>query len=301
MAWKVIIILLVVLLLGVLVPAMLPDSQMVRDESFFIALNRVVAQTPTEICETMTLDDQSTEEVLPGVVLTWGSSFRCVNAPDEGSYEFTVTASRTGESVAIMVIEALELTHTTPRPLGQAPPATIVEVVGLPTTIDPNSSQSFTVSGDYELAVTDEGNKANLHFCASGLDQSSGVPFHLGINAHFRGPGAREDEDSDPPIITNIQVTPRPNGATVTWTTNEPATSQVLYGPGPNLVTTSIIASNGCGTTESHRVDLIGLLPEITYVFQILSRDGAGNLATSAQLEFTTTAGNVLYLPLILR
>lgn len=246
-------------------------------------------------------EEQSVEEVLPGVTVTWDSAFRCLDAPVQGQYAFTVTlAADAGNPVAV-VIDNVALTHTTPRPLGQAPPADIDTVTGLALTLAASDNGSFSVNGSYELATTDEGQKANLHFCASGQDQNSGEPFYLGLNALFRGPGASEDEDSDPPIITNIQVTPRSTGATITWTTDEPATSQVLYGPAPNLDTTSIIASNGCGTTETHRVDITGLLPETTYAFQILSRDGAGNLATSAQLEFTTTSDAVFYLPLILK
>ncbi len=136
--------------------------------------------------------EQSTEEVLLGVVLTWDSAFLCADAPDEGSYEFTVTVANSAESAQAVSIDALALTHTTPRPRGQAPDAS-GEATGLPLTMAPGETAGFTVSGTYELVATDEGKKANLHFRASGHGVSSGEPFQVGINAHVRAPGVPLD------------------------------------------------------------------------------------------------------------
>ena len=55
---------------------------------------------------------------------------------------------------------------------------------GLPVTVAPGETESFTVSGTYELVQTDEGDKANLHLVATG---SAGGRFTLGINVHLRG------------------------------------------------------------------------------------------------------------------
>lgn len=143
----------------------------------------------TQVCDPI---EQSAEEVLSGVVLTWDSAFLCADAPDEGSYEFTVTVANSAESAEAVSIDDLTLTHTTPRPRGQAPDAS-GEATGLPLALAPGETASFTVSGTYELAQTDEGKKANLHFRASGHGASSGEPFELGINAHFRAPGVPLD------------------------------------------------------------------------------------------------------------
>ncbi|MCM8750333.1 hypothetical protein NET02_14360 [Thermomicrobiaceae bacterium CFH 74404] len=147
------------------------------------------SSTETLGCEPI---EQSAEEVLPGVVLTWDSAFLCADAPDAGSYELTVTVSNSAESAEAVSIDALTLTHTTPRPRGQAPSAS-GDATGLPLTLAPGTTASFTVSGTYELVETDEGKKANLHFRASGHGLSSGEPFELGINAHVRAPGVPLD------------------------------------------------------------------------------------------------------------
>jgi hypothetical protein len=141
-----------------------------------------------ELCA---VDDTSTQEVLPGVTLTWDSSFRCEDAPDEGAYEITVQVSNDAASSEAVRIEDLILSHTTPRPRGQAPEAT-AEPEGLPIIVAPGETDSFSVSGTYTLVQTDEGKKANLHLLALGEGTDSGLEFQLGINVHLRAPGARE-------------------------------------------------------------------------------------------------------------
>jgi hypothetical protein len=56
----------------------------------------------------------------------------------------------------------------------------------------PGMTASFTVRGSYELAETDEGQKANVHFLVHGASASDGDPFSLGVNAHFRAPGVED-------------------------------------------------------------------------------------------------------------
>jgi len=153
-----------------------------------LVLGLATAGLPAAALQTCEPVDQSTEEVLPGVVLTWDSSFLCANAPDSDTYTFTVTVSNSAASDEAVVIESLALSHTTPRPRGRAPSAT-GSADGLPVTIAPGESADFTVNGSYQLVATDEGKKANLHFRAMGSGEESGLDFQLGINAHFRAPG----------------------------------------------------------------------------------------------------------------
>ena len=139
-----------------------------------------------ELCSVV---DTSRKEVLPGVVLTWDSSFRCGDAPDEGTYRIRVRVSNDAGSSEAVKIRNLVLTHTSPRPRGQGPEAT-AEAEGLPITVRPGQTKSFTVSGSYELVTTDEGDKANLHLRALGKGKESNDRFRLGINVHLRAPGA---------------------------------------------------------------------------------------------------------------
>ncbi len=77
------------------------------------------------------------------------------------------------------------------------------------------------------------------------------------------------------------------SGTTITWTTNESATSQVDDG-----LTISYGSSTTADTTlvTSHGQVLSGLSPGTTYHYRVRSSDGAGNVAVSADGTFTTTS-----------
>ncbi|MGH9243356.1 MAG: hypothetical protein ACRD29_03375 [Acidimicrobiales bacterium] len=190
-------------------------------------------QESTQACVPV---DQSTEEVLAGVTLTWDSSFLCADAPDAGSYTFTVTVTNAPGSADGVTVHSVELTHTTPRPGGQAPPGS-GSAQGVPFEVSAGGTGSFSVSGTYELVETDEGSKANLHFLAMGAGSASGDGFELGINAHLRGPGAEEsgppagmpplgDECFGPPPFAEIPAQPAdPAGGVVPSPRAEEATT----------------------------------------------------------------------------
>ncbi|MBK8988318.1 MAG: hypothetical protein IPM39_19995 [Chloroflexi bacterium] len=162
-----------------------------------LALLAALGVTATAAQESCIATGQSTEEVLPGITITWDSAFHCEDAPDEGEYEFTVVVSNDANSSEAVIIDTLALTHTTPRPRGQAPEAT-TEAPSLPTIIDPGESQSFTVSGSYTLVSVGAEKQANLHFRASGYGPTI-EPFYLGLNAMLRGEGVDEPGNGTEP------------------------------------------------------------------------------------------------------
>ncbi len=99
------------------------------------------------------------------------------------------------------------------------------------------------------------------------------------------------------PVISNIAVSSiTSSGATITWTTNVTADSQVMYGT---------TASLGSATTPNptlvinHNVALSGLTANTTYFFHVMSMDASGNMAASNISNFTTTAGGSGGAPLI--
>jgi peptidoglycan hydrolase-like protein with peptidoglycan-binding domain/lysophospholipase L1-like esterase len=91
--------------------------------------------------------------------------------------------------------------------------------------------------------------------------------------------------DNTSPIISSISSgTPGLTSTTVTWTTDEAATSRVVYG------TTSSYgsASTSAAFVTSHSVGLTGLTSNTTYHFAVVSTDALGNIATSTDQTFTT-------------
>jgi phosphodiesterase/alkaline phosphatase D-like protein len=96
--------------------------------------------------------------------------------------------------------------------------------------------------------------------------------------------------DTTVPVITNVAATPAATSATVTWTTNEPADGQVQYGLTTSYGSSSSLASS---LTTAHSIGLSGLSAGTTYHYRVLSRDAAGNLGSSTDMTFTTTAPDV--------
>lgn len=74
-------------------------------------------------------------------------------------------------------------------------------------------------------------------------------------------------------------------GAVIGWSTNVPATSRVTYGVG-NAAASSTQATSSSQTF--HSVQLSGLQPATTYLYQAVSVDQNGLSASSSVLSFTT-------------
>jgi hypothetical protein len=90
--------------------------------------------------------------------------------------------------------------------------------------------------------------------------------------------------DTTKPVISSIASSTGPTTATITWNTNEGATSTVRYG-----ATSSYgAASSSAALDTAHTIALSGLSGSTAYHFQISSADSSGNIATSSDLIFTT-------------
>lgn len=100
----------------------------------------------------------------------------------------------------------------------------------------------------------------------------------------------RTGTDVVAPIITSISSSGvSSSSATVSWTTNELATSKAYYGTvSPLNLITALSAVNTTFVT-SHSLTLVGLTSSTTYFFVAESKDAANNMATSTQQSFLTT------------
>lgn len=99
-----------------------------------------------------------------------------------------------------------------------------------------------------------------------------------------------DNRDTQPPAISSVaskNITS--TGATITWSTNEPADTQVEYG-----LTTSYgtLTSLDKMLTQTHSVTLSGLKAGKTYYYRVRSKDAAGNLAFSGRYTFKTAAAS---------
>lgn len=93
--------------------------------------------------------------------------------------------------------------------------------------------------------------------------------------------------DTSAPTFSSLGVSTTSSTATITWTTSEPATTQIHYGTssGSYPLTTTLSSS----LVTSHSATISSLSPG-TYYYQALSNDGVGNGGTSSQASFTIDA-----------
>ena len=94
--------------------------------------------------------------------------------------------------------------------------------------------------------------------------------------------------DATAPTISAVSaVSITNNSATINWTTSEPSTSQVEYGP-----TTSYGSVTPLDTAlvTSHSVTLTGLAASTTYNYRVRSADAASNQRVDTNKTFTTLA-----------
>jgi arylsulfatase A-like enzyme len=92
--------------------------------------------------------------------------------------------------------------------------------------------------------------------------------------------------DVTPPTISNVAASGITlQSATITWTTNEPADSQVEYGPSAVYGSSTPVNS---AVVTSHSVTLTGLAPNSLYHYRVLSKDPSGNAGSSGDFTFTT-------------
>jgi len=94
--------------------------------------------------------------------------------------------------------------------------------------------------------------------------------------------------DTTPPTVTEVSVSKtEETGATITWVTNEPATSQVEYGPSETYGKTSQLDKQ---LNTNHSITLTGLEPNTLYHFKVKSTDANGNEASSQANTLKTQA-----------
>ena len=160
-------------------------------------------------------------------------------------------------------------------------PATTRVDFGETTTYD-NAYEDLTLTTSHSASLTGLTADTLYHFQLTSTD-SGGLPTTTPDDTFTT------EATNVAPVISNVVVTPGQTTATITWDTDEPATTRVDFGE----TTTYDNAYEDLTLTTSHSASLTGLTADTLYHFQLTSTDSGGLPTTTPDDTFTTEATNV--------
>ncbi|MCP4148466.1 MAG: hypothetical protein GY757_12035 [bacterium] len=144
------------------------------------------------------------------------------------------------------------------------------------------AQSSYTRWGDYSTLTIDPDDDETFWYTPEYYT-STGTNWNTRIGS-FKIPTSG---DTTPPVISSISAgSISQTGATITWTTDESADSEVNYGTTSSYGSTETSAS----LVTSHSISLTGLTAETTYHYSVQSSDSSSNTSTSTDYTFTTLA-----------
>lgn len=144
-------------------------------------------------------------------------------------------------------------------------------------------------TGAFNLSVSGLRCGTTYHFRAFAINDagtSYGSDNTFTTNSCAGGIARDRGYDTTAPLISNIKVIVADTYATISWQTDEPSWSWVVYGVSTSYGLEKKITSY----VSSHSLTLTGLSPQTIYYYQIKSKDSAGNISSSTDRTFTTLA-----------
>ncbi|MEW6682011.1 MAG: fibronectin type III domain-containing protein [Nitrospirota bacterium] len=218
-----------------------------------------------------------------------------------GTYYFAVTAENTAGGLSGFSNEVSKVVPDTTPPVISAVAASAITASGTTLTWATNEASTslaeFGLTTSYGSSTALDSTRVTAHTrTLSGLSAATTYHYRV-ISTDAAGNTAVSADntfttasaaDTTPPGLSNItsgSVTSA--AASITWVTNEAATTQVDYG-----TTTAYGASTTLDATlvTAHSAALVGLQGGTTYHFRVRSADAAGNVAVSGDATFTTLA-----------
>ncbi len=143
--------------------------------------------------------------------------------------------------------------------------------LGTQVTLTPTPAQGWTFTG-WSGALSGSDDPAQLTLDADAQ-----------VTATF----TQQDPDPTPPVITGVDASATHDRATITWTTDVPASSAVAYGPTTDYESGTV---DDAALVQDHSVQLTGLEPETTYHYRPSSTDADGESTDGPDATFTTSA-----------
>jgi phosphodiesterase/alkaline phosphatase D-like protein len=223
--------------------------------------------------------------------LTPGTSYyykaKAVGADTVYGAEKSFTASTTPPTATTSNAASIATTSATLNGnltfLGTATSVTISFVWGTTTSYgNATTPEAKTATGAFSANLTGLTANTTYHFRANAVGHGSAV---YGEDMTFTTASLADTAVPVISVVNSSDITV--SKATITWTTNEAATSQVQYGLTEEYGSSTTPDTN---LVNTHSVDLTGLKAGKTYHYRVISKDAASNQALSEDYTFTTDA-----------
>ncbi len=145
------------------------------------------------------------------------------------------------------------------------------------------ASTSATLGTSHSITLTGLSSATTYHYRVQSTDASSNTA--TSSDATFI---TATVPDTTAPVLSSISAgTPGQTSTTITWTSDENATTRIAYGPTSSYGSyTSLNAS----LVTSHSQAVSGLTAATTYHYAVISADASGNTATSSDQTFVTSS-----------
>ncbi|NCB85759.1 MAG: hypothetical protein EOM44_14905, partial [Bacteroidia bacterium] len=196
-------------------------------------------------------------------------------------------------SVASVVISPADTTPPSISSINVIPGVNNVEITWT-TNEDSISKIDYGLTNSYGLNVLDSTLKLNHNVLISSLNACTTYHFRIGsrdalLNSSFSpdqtfNTGGCIVADTVPPTIASIVASPDINEASISWMTNEPASSIVEYGTDNNYgqeVSDNTLA-------HSHNLMISGLNSCTVYYYKVRSLEASSNEGVVSNQSFTT-------------
>ena len=201
-----------------------------------------------------------------------------------GPYDVVATSMAAGDSVAPQVaVTAPADGSTVSGPVTiQADASDNVAVAGVTFQIDGAPQGPAQTSAPYQLTWDSTTVPNGTHTIAAVAADAAGNTSSASVTV-----SVSNQPDTTPPTLTNVTVfSVTATSASISWTTNERATSRVDFGE----TLAYGAASSDAALTTAHALTMTGLRSGTTYHSLASSADAAGNVGAATDGTFTTPA-----------
>jgi peptidoglycan hydrolase-like protein with peptidoglycan-binding domain len=215
-------------------------------------------------------------------------------ATSSGSYSIVAVARDTSNNYATSTAEVVTVDNTPPviSSISSGTPGQTAATITWTTNENANSRIDFGTTSSYGTASTSAAFVTSHSIVLSGL--TAATMYHYRVQSADSSGNTATSSDQlfttasvAAPMISSIASSTTQTTATITWTTDQTASSTVNYGTSIAYGT----ASTSPSLVTSHSITLSGLTSSTTYHFQVGGANSVGTISTSSDMTFTTTAG----------